>query len=55
MRAAYYPAWGMECRERKRMVLADMLELGDISEEAHRQIGTFAAENNIDALLLLWQ
>ena len=32
------------------MVLADMLELGDISEEAHRQIGTFAAENNIDAL-----
>ncbi|MEM0529771.1 UDP-N-acetylmuramoyl-tripeptide--D-alanyl-D-alanine ligase [Zongyangia sp. HA2173] len=50
MRAAITTLRGMECRGKKRMVLADMLELGDISEEAHRQIGTFAAENNIDAL-----
>lgn len=32
-------------------VLADMLELGAISEEAHRRVGRWAVENNIDYVL----
>lgn len=36
--------------ERKIAVLADMLELGAISEEAHRNVGKMAADFNIDML-----
>ncbi len=36
--------------ERKIAVLADMLELGAISEEAHRSVGKMAADFNIDIL-----
>lgn len=32
-------------------ILGDMLELGDISEEAHRQIGWYVAEKGINGLL----
>lgn len=36
---------------RKIAVLADMLELGDYSEEAHRQAGKYMAEAGVDMLL----
>lgn len=36
--------------ERKIAVLADMLELGAISEEAHRSVGKMASDFNIDML-----
>ena len=36
--------------ERKIAVLSDMLELGDYSANAHRQVGEIVAENNIDFL-----
>ncbi|MCH5315056.1 MAG: UDP-N-acetylmuramoyl-tripeptide--D-alanyl-D-alanine ligase [Eubacterium sp.] len=36
--------------ERKIAVLSDMLELGDYSVNAHRQVGEIVAENNIDFL-----
>lgn len=36
--------------KRKIAVLADMLELGSISEEAHRNVGKMAADFNIDML-----
>ena len=36
--------------KRKIAVLSDMLELGSYSDEAHRQVGEMAAENNIDLL-----
>ena len=32
-------------------VLADMLELGDISEDAHRRVGRWAVENGVDFIL----
>lgn len=38
---------------RKIAVLGDMAELGDRSNEYHRDIGAFAAENGIDMLVLI--
>jgi UDP-N-acetylmuramoyl-tripeptide--D-alanyl-D-alanine ligase len=37
--------------KRKIAVLGDMLELGSISEEAHRNAGLLAAKNKIDVLM----
>ena len=37
--------------KRKIAVIADMLELGDFSEEAHRNCGRFLAEAGVDLLL----
>ncbi len=37
--------------DKKFAVLADMLELGDYSETAHRNVGKMVAEGNIDYLL----
>lgn len=42
----------METHGRRIAVLADMLELGDNSPEYHRQSGEYAAEKNIDTLVL---
>ena len=35
---------------RKIAVLGDMLELGAFSEEAHRAVGTYAAQSHVDIL-----
>lgn len=40
---------------RKIAVLGDMLELGDIEVQAHRQVGAFAAQSGIDQLHVLGQ
>ncbi|MBC8570109.1 UDP-N-acetylmuramoyl-tripeptide--D-alanyl-D-alanine ligase [Zongyangia hominis] len=50
MRAAIETLSTMACAGKKRMVLADMLELGEISQDSHRQIGVFAAQKGVDAL-----
>ncbi|MBR5773110.1 MAG: UDP-N-acetylmuramoyl-tripeptide--D-alanyl-D-alanine ligase [Clostridia bacterium] len=39
----------MDCK-RKIAVIGDMLELGDYSEKAHRDVGGYAAENGVDIL-----
>lgn len=41
---AEYPA------KRRIAVLGDMLELGDFSKEAHKRVGEYAAEKNLDLL-----
>lgn len=37
--------------ERRVALLGDMLELGSVSEEAHRQVGEWAAEAGVDLLI----
>ncbi len=37
--------------ERRVAILGDMLELGSVSEEAHRQVGEWAAEAGVDLLI----
>ena len=37
--------------DRRVAVLADMLELGEYSQQAHFEVGVFAAENRVDILL----
>ena len=37
--------------ERKVAVLGDMYELGSDTEELHRDVGRFAAENDVDVLI----
>lgn len=49
MKAALDTLSGIESK-RKIAVLADMLELGDYSKEAHKRVGELAAKSNIDYL-----
>ncbi len=51
MRAALHTLQNMAVPGRKIALLADMLELGTISEQAHREIGVLAAECGADCLL----
>ena len=51
MAAALATLGGWACGGRRVAVLADMLELGPIAREAHRQVGRLAAENGVDLLL----
>ena len=53
MRAAIATLAQFPCNGRRIFVAADMLELGDIAEESHREIGTLCAAEGID-LLLTW-
>ena len=38
---------------RKIVVLADILELGELSERCHREVGAYAAEKKIDCLITI--
>lgn len=40
---------------RKIAILGDMLELGDYSEEAHFNVGAFAASNNVSTIIAIGQ
>lgn len=40
-----------QAAERRVALLGDMLELGSVSEEAHRQVGEWAAEAGVDLLI----
>lgn len=51
MRAALRTLGDFACEGKRIAVLADMLELGELSEQAHRDIGAFAAQCGIDLLL----
>ena len=53
MRAAIRTLGQFPCNGRRILVAADMLELGSIAEESHREIGTLCAAEGID-LLLTW-
>lgn len=53
MRAAIRTLGQFPCNGRRILVAADMLELGSIAEESHREIGTLCAADGID-LLLTW-
>lgn len=49
MKAGIMTLAGTDCK-RRIAVLSDMLELGDFSDEAHKQTGKIVADNNIDYL-----
>ena len=53
MRAAIATLAQFPCNGRRIFVAADMLELGDVTEQSHREIGALCAEKGID-LLLTW-
>ncbi|MBQ4153282.1 MAG: UDP-N-acetylmuramoyl-tripeptide--D-alanyl-D-alanine ligase [Oscillospiraceae bacterium] len=51
MRAALNVLSGLSCNGRRIAVLADMLELGDYSAEAHTEVGKAVAESQAELLL----
>lgn len=44
MRSAMGVLWSKQCNGRRYAVLADALELGDMSEKLHREVGQYIAE-----------
>lgn len=50
MKAALTTLAGMPCAGRRIAVLADMLELGYLSEQAHRMTGQLAGRMHLDAV-----
>lgn len=51
MRAAALALASCPCKGKRIMVVSDMLELGEMAQEAHRECGAFIAANGIDMLL----
>jgi UDP-N-acetylmuramoyl-tripeptide--D-alanyl-D-alanine ligase len=51
MSAALKTLGGLDTNGKRIMVAADMLELGEIAEDAHREVGAMAAQSGIDMLL----
>lgn len=52
MRAAMDTLMSIKTSGRKIAVLADMLELGAMADNEHRDMGAYAAEKKVDALYL---
>ena len=50
MKAALVTLAGMPCAGRRIAVLADMLELGYLSQQAHRMVGELAGSLHLDAV-----
>ncbi len=50
MTAALKVLKSVDCKGRKIAVLGDMLELGDLLEKAHREVGLFCAKSGVDRL-----
>ena len=50
MKAALTTLAGMPCTGRRIAVLADMLELGHLSQQAHQMIGQLAGQTHLDAV-----
>jgi UDP-N-acetylmuramoyl-tripeptide--D-alanyl-D-alanine ligase len=53
MEAAISVLGEMKCKGRRIAVLGDMLELGDWSEKAHREVGRLLYVNNIDYVITM--
>jgi len=53
MQAALDTLAAMPAEGRRIAVLGDMLELGEIAEEAHQQLGRYASAGGVDALFAL--
>ncbi|MCI8407095.1 MAG: UDP-N-acetylmuramoyl-tripeptide--D-alanyl-D-alanine ligase [Oscillospiraceae bacterium] len=51
MRAALDVITSMECAGKRYCVFGDMLELGDLSEESHLEVGRMVARSRVDGLL----
>lgn len=51
MRAAVLTLASYPCQGKRMMVVSDMLELGALAKDAHRECGAFIAANGIDMLL----
>ena len=43
----------MKCEGRKYIVLGDMLELGDRSDEYHREVGEYLRDKKIDEVIVI--
>ena len=53
MEAALIALMSLQTRKKTVAVLGDMLELGDFSSEAHREIGTIAARLGVDFVITM--
>lgn len=53
MRSGLDTVESLKTSGRKIVVLADILELGELSEQCHREVGAYAAAKNIDCLITI--
>jgi UDP-N-acetylmuramoyl-tripeptide--D-alanyl-D-alanine ligase len=53
MKAAIKTLHNMICKNRKLLILGDMMELGEYTEKGHYEVGKYAATNGIDALIAI--
>ena len=53
MRSGLDTVESLKTSGRKIVVLADILELGELSETCHREVGAYAAEKKIDCLITI--
>lgn len=53
MRSGLDTVESLKTSGRKIVVLADILELGELSERCHREVGTYAADKKIDCLITI--
>ena len=53
MRSGLDTVEGLNSSGRKIVVLADILELGELSEQCHREVGAYVAQKKIDCLITI--